>query len=152
MFKNIKSIFTGNKRQNPRIMGTMQGLALAFILALFFGCRTNGQEIRPVQTSSIDPPRTVYIMGGDIESNGSFGLHVNAFIPENMLSLVKTGMKVVIRVSGLDGRLFNGEIMNIYPEIDAKSMTSLVDIRFFDASPYLRPGMIVMIGCSSKAL
>jgi hypothetical protein len=121
------------------------------LLPLLFCCKDNVIKNQYDAAQTIDPVRIVYFMAGDIETNEYGVLNINAFIPENMLSSVQNGMKVMIRVSGDDTNLFHGIISRINPDIDLKSKTALVEIKILDNNSNLKPGMIVMIGSGEKS-
>jgi HlyD family secretion protein len=71
---------------------------------------------------------------------------VNAYLPAGLISKIKVGQKVVIKVSEIPDRKFNGEISVIDPVIDSKSKNTLVKVKFNDWDSILKPGMFAEIG------
>jgi HlyD family secretion protein len=73
-------------------------------------------------------------------------LHVKASIPENMVARVRTGMNVVLRLSGEEAKLYHGKITAVIPYIDTKSISAVVKLDILDADTGLTPGVVVMAG------
>jgi Barrel-sandwich domain of CusB or HlyD membrane-fusion len=149
MNETKKIILKNSNKKNYYKPGLL--LLLFFLAVLLFACKSSKLKTIDFDDPPAEAPRLTYIMGGDIESNEFNGLYINAFIPENMLRLVQTGMKVKIKVSGLEAKIFNGEISSINPDIDSKSKTSMIEIKILDSSSALRPGMLVMVGYETKS-
>lgn len=62
-------------------------------------------------------------------------------VSETDYTLVKKGDKVKITVDAVPGRTFNGNIVRLYPTMDAASHTFTVEIRVPNIDRTLRPGM-----------
>ena len=60
---------------------------------------------------------------------------------ENQLDWVKTGRPAEIRVEALPGRKWEGEIEYIYPELDPRTRTLKVRLRFDNPDAALKPNM-----------
>jgi len=66
---------------------------------------------------------------------------VEANVYEHQLSWVERGFKAEIEVKALPGRLFTGQVVYIYPELDAKTRTLKVRILVPNPDLLLKPNM-----------
>jgi len=73
-------------------------------------------------------------------------LSVNAYLPASLVNEVKTGQDVVVKVSEVPARVFNGQISVIDAVVDSKNNNILVKVRLTDQDSLLKPGMFAEIG------
>jgi HlyD family secretion protein len=73
-------------------------------------------------------------------------LYVNAYLPAGWVTKVKTGQPVIIKISEIPARQFQGAIVAISPVIDPKSRNTLVKVKLDDPDSLLKPGMFAEIG------
>jgi RND family efflux transporter, MFP subunit len=71
---------------------------------------------------------------------------VNAYIPATLLSRVRLGQQVVMKIAEIPEQKFAGEIAVIDSVIDSKNKDILVKVKFKDQNPLFKPGMFVEIG------
>jgi len=74
----------------------------------------------------------------------SSGLSVKAYLPSNMISKIKEGQGVTVRVSELDKKV-DGVITMINPAVDAKTKTVMVKVSIIGADTSIKPGMFAEI-------
>ena len=74
----------------------------------------------------------------------SSGLSVKAYLPSNMISQIKEGQGVTVRVSELDKKA-DGVITMINPAVDAKTKTVMVKVSISGADSNIKPGMFAEI-------
>jgi HlyD family secretion protein len=70
---------------------------------------------------------------------------IDAYAPAALITQIKTGQKVVVKISEIPDRKFNGQISVIAPLIDSKSKNILVKVKLSDQDPLLKPGMFAEI-------
>ncbi len=75
--------------------------------------------------------------------------HVTAYLPESLISKVKVGKPVILRVSEIAHTTFHGKISVINPSIDLKTKCVLVKIVPVDFDQTVLAGMSVLIGTDS---
>lgn len=73
-------------------------------------------------------------------------LYINASLPTGLIGKVKAGQEVVVKVSEIPDKEFQGEVYVVNPVIDSKSRSVLVKIRLKDPDSILKPGMFAEIG------
>lgn len=78
-----------------------------------------------------------------LADTGSVWLMVDVF--ERDMGLVTMDMRAEARFEHLPGRVFTGEIDYIFPELDAKTRTLRVRLRFDNADGVLRPNMFANV-------
>ena len=78
-----------------------------------------------------------------LADTGSVWLMVDVF--ERDMGLVTMDMRAEARFEHLPGRVFTGEIDYIFPELDAKTRTLRVRLRFDNADGLLRPNMFANV-------
>ena len=71
---------------------------------------------------------------------------VNAYIPSTYINRVSVNQEVVIKVSEIPDKEFEGEISVIDSAVDSKNKSILVKVNFKDKDPLLKPGMFAEIG------
>ena len=71
---------------------------------------------------------------------------VNAYIPSTYINRVSVNQQVVIKVSEIPDKEFEGEISVIDSAVDSKNKSILVKVNFKDKDPLLKPGMFAEIG------
>jgi HlyD family secretion protein len=71
---------------------------------------------------------------------------IDAYAPAAFIAQIKTGQKVVVKISEISDRDFTGQISVIAPVIDSKSKNILVKVKLRDQDPLLKPGMFAEIG------
>ncbi|HEX5056646.1 MAG TPA: efflux RND transporter periplasmic adaptor subunit [Gammaproteobacteria bacterium] len=84
---------------------------------------------------------------------GEVWVKVSVF--DQQLSWVKTGRPAEIRVSALPGKIFEGEVDYIYPELDPVTRTLQVRLKFQNPDGLLQPNMfadVVIYGGPEKAV
>lgn len=70
---------------------------------------------------------------------------IDAYAPAALITQIKTGQQVVVKISEIPDREFNGEISVIAPVIDSKSKNIWVKVKLSDPDPLLKPGMFAEI-------
>ena len=76
-------------------------------------------------------------------------------VPEAQASLLRTGLRADTRVQTLPGRIFEGRVDYVYPELNAQTRTIKARITLANAGMALRPGMfveVVLVSAARKAL
>lgn len=73
-------------------------------------------------------------------------LYVNAYLPSGLTGKIKAGQKVIVKVSEVPEKLFQGEISVINPVIDSRNKSILVKVKLKDPDLALKPGMFAEIG------
>jgi multidrug efflux pump subunit AcrA (membrane-fusion protein) len=73
-------------------------------------------------------------------------LHVDGYIPTDLLSQIKVGQAVDVKVSNVGDKIFEGEISVIDTQIDSANNQVLVKVTLKDGSDVLKPGMFAEIG------
>ncbi len=63
-------------------------------------------------------------------------------IPEPQQAWVSEGAPAEIRVDGLPGRVFEGQVDYVYPELDPRTRTLTARLRFANPGGRLKPGML----------
>lgn len=76
-------------------------------------------------------------------SDGKMKVSVN--LPESVINLVSMNMPVKIKFSVIPGKEFNGNIMEIAPDVAKESATYPVDIAIIDATEEIKPGMAATV-------
>ena len=71
---------------------------------------------------------------------------INSYIPSTLINKISVNQEVVIKVSEIPDKEFNGEITVIDSVIDSKNKNILVKVKFDDKDPLLKPGMFAEIG------
>lgn len=77
----------------------------------------------------------------------SDSLYVDGYIPEDILSEIKIGQEVIVKVSNLPDKRFKGEISVINPVVNSNNK-NVVRVTLKDGNDILKPGMIAEIGLS----
>jgi membrane fusion protein, copper/silver efflux system len=76
-------------------------------------------------------------------------------VPEAQASLLRTGQRADTRVQTLPGRIFEGRVDYVYPELNAQTRTVKARITLANPGMALRPGMfveVVLVSAARKAL
>ncbi|EKQ51571.1 MULTISPECIES: efflux RND transporter periplasmic adaptor subunit [unclassified Clostridium] len=71
---------------------------------------------------------------------------INAYLPSTYINKISVNQAVVIKVSEIPDKEFQGEISVIDPAVDSKNKNVLVKVKFDDKDPLLKPGMFAEIG------
>ena len=71
---------------------------------------------------------------------------VQAQVFQNDLGRIKLGDHATLRVDSYPGRIFNGRVDFIYPQVDMNTRTADVRIVFSNSGLPLKPGMFVNVG------
>ena len=71
---------------------------------------------------------------------------VNAYIPSTYINRISVNQEVVIKVSEIPNKEFEGEISVIDSVVDSKNKNILVKVKFTDKDPLLKPGMFAEVG------
>jgi HlyD family secretion protein len=72
-------------------------------------------------------------------------LYVNAYLPASMVGQIKQGQQVIIKVSEIPDKKFDGEITVMNTVINSLSKNILVKVAFKIPDPALKPGMFAEI-------
>lgn len=72
-------------------------------------------------------------------------LYVNAYLPASMVGQVKQGQQVIIKVSEIPDKKFDGEVTVMNTVINSLSKNILVKVAFKIPDPALKPGMFAEI-------
>jgi HlyD family secretion protein len=72
-------------------------------------------------------------------------LYINAYLPASMVGQVKQGQQVIIKVSEISEKKFDGEITVMNAVINSLSKNILVKVAFKIPDPALKPGMFAEI-------
>ena len=83
--------------------------------------------------------------------NGLRTVWVNAEVPENFAALVHLGSAVTARTPALPGKLFEGKVGAILPEIDSVTRTIKARIELANPSNELVPGMFATVNLHPAA-
>jgi HlyD family secretion protein len=73
-------------------------------------------------------------------------LLINAYIPEDILSQIKVGQQVVVKIPEVSKDGYKGELSVIDSAVDPVSKTILVKVSFNTQDTQLRPGMFAEVG------
>lgn len=71
---------------------------------------------------------------------------INAYIPTTYINKISLNQEVIIKVSEIPDKKFNGEIVVIDSASDPKSKNVFVKVKFKDKDELLKPGMFAEIG------
>lgn len=71
---------------------------------------------------------------------------INAYMPSTYISRVSANQEVVIKVSEIPDKEFDGQISVIDSAVDSKNKNILVKVKFKEKDPLLKPGMFAEIG------
>ncbi|AZV55989.1 efflux RND transporter periplasmic adaptor subunit [Clostridium sp. AWRP] len=77
-------------------------------------------------------------------------LHVDSYVPQELLTKIKVGDQVNVKVSNINNGVFQGEISVIDTQIDSRNKDALVKVTIKDGNNVLKPGMFAEIGCKNK--
>lgn len=77
----------------------------------------------------------------------SDSLYVDGYIPEDILSEIKIGQEVIVKVSNLPDKRFKGEISVINPVVNSNNK-NVARVTLKDGNDILKPGMTAEIGLS----
>ncbi|ODA40640.1 efflux RND transporter periplasmic adaptor subunit [Desulfosporosinus sp. BG] len=72
-------------------------------------------------------------------------LYVNAYLPSRMVGQVKPGQQVIVKVSEIPDKKFEGEITVVNAEVDSLSKNVLVKVALKNPDSKLKKGMFVEI-------
>ena len=72
-------------------------------------------------------------------------LCVNAYLPASLIGQVKQGQRVIVKVSEMPGKKFDGEITMVNSVISSASKNVLVKVALLTPDPALKPGMFAEI-------
>ena len=78
-------------------------------------------------------------------------IYINAYLPARLLEEVKTGQKVIVGISEISDKLFDGEVTMIDPVVDAQNKNILVKVKLLEDDPALKVGMFAEIALKNKA-
>lgn len=73
-------------------------------------------------------------------------LHIDGYVPSDLVAQLKIGQPVVVKVSDVSDKKFQGEISVIDSQIDSRNKQVLVKVTLKDGSDVLKPGMFAEIG------
>ena len=76
-------------------------------------------------------------------------------VPEAQASMLRIGLRAETRVQNQPGRIFEGRLDYVYPELNAQARTVKARITLANAGMALRPGMfveVVLVSAARKAL
>jgi len=76
----------------------------------------------------------------------SSGLCVNAYAPLEIVDQIKEGQSVVVKVSEIPNKQFEGRIATINTKLNSQSRNVLVKVSLLDSDSVLKPGMFAEIG------
>ncbi|MHC6178702.1 HlyD family secretion protein [Clostridium sp. JNZ X4-2] len=76
----------------------------------------------------------------------SGNLYVNAYAPLDIVSQLKEGQDVIVKVSEIPDKEFKGKITVINSNLSSESRDILVKVTLTDKDPQLKPGMFAEIG------
>lgn len=71
---------------------------------------------------------------------------IDAYVPSTYINKISVNQEVVIKISEIPDKEFEGEISTIDSAVDPKSKNVLVKVKFKDNDPLLKPGMFAEIG------
>lgn len=100
------------------------------------------KNINAGEMSGIGQPLITIVNGNE--------LHVDSYVPEELLPKLKVGQQVNVKVSQFSDKVFQGEISIINAQIDSRNKNALVKITLKDGSDILKPGMFAEIGLKNK--
>lgn len=73
-------------------------------------------------------------------------LHIDGYVPSDLVTQLKVGQPVIVKISDVSDRKFHGEISVIGSQIDSRNKQVLVKVTLKDGSDVLKPGMFAEIG------
>jgi RND family efflux transporter MFP subunit len=91
-------------------------------------------------------PRTVMV---EIFDPGS--LVIRTAVPEAQSQDLRLGMDVTVTLDAYNGKIFNGKISRIYPELDRRMRTTTVEVEIPDTVK-LAPGMFARLNLNLKTV
>lgn len=87
------------------------------------------------------------ITGQDLVTIVNSGqLHIDGYVPSDLVTQLKVGQPVIVKVSDVSDKKFQGEISVIDPQIDTRNKQVLVKVTLKDGNDALKPGMFAEIG------
>ena len=81
-----------------------------------------------------------------VSISNSSALCVNAYAPLDIVSELKEGQDVVVKVSEVENTEFEGKISVINSKLNSQSRNILVKVTLSDPNSQLKPGMFAEIG------
>lgn len=73
-------------------------------------------------------------------------LHVESYVPSDLATGLKVGQEVVVKVSELSNKVFQGEITVINSQVDSRNKNVLVKVALKEGNDILKSGMFAEIG------
>lgn len=145
----LKILNTGDTQESINVLESQVKQAQA-ALDLANTSLSNGSILSPI--SGIISAKNINV--GELAAAGiplvsvvnSDTLYVNAYLPASLIGKVKAGQDVVIKVSEIPDKEFQGVISIIDPVIDAKSKNILVKVKFKEPDSNIKPGMFAEVG------
>lgn len=81
-----------------------------------------------------------------VSISNTSALYVNAYAPLDIVSQLKEGQDVVVKVSDVENKEFEGKITVINSKLNSQSRNVLVKVSLSDPNSELKPGMFAEIG------
>lgn len=75
------------------------------------------------------------------------GLYIDGYVPEDILSEIKIGQELIVKVSDISDKRFKGEVSVINPMMNSNNK-NIVRVTLKEGNDVLKPGMIAQIGFS----
>ncbi|HEX9060666.1 MAG TPA: efflux RND transporter periplasmic adaptor subunit, partial [Clostridia bacterium] len=72
-------------------------------------------------------------------------LYINAYLPSGMIQEVKEGQQVIVKVSEIPDKKFDGEITLVNSVVNSANKNVLVKVSLKDPDSVLKPGMFAEI-------
>ncbi|WP_160688022.1 efflux RND transporter periplasmic adaptor subunit [Clostridium sp. C2-6-12] len=81
-----------------------------------------------------------------ISISNTSALYVNAYAPLDIVSQLTEGQDVVVKISDVENKEFEGKITVINSKLNSQSRNVLVKVSLSDSNSELKPGMLAEIG------
>jgi Cu(I)/Ag(I) efflux system membrane fusion protein len=94
---------------------------------------------------SVSEGMTVNLGASLFRINGLHRVWINADVPENLLSKIRSGYSVDVSTSSLPGAIFKAKVSHILPELNPSTRTLKVRIEMDNAGEKLLPGMFATL-------
>ncbi|OOM78419.1 efflux RND transporter periplasmic adaptor subunit [Clostridium sp. BL-8] len=73
-------------------------------------------------------------------------ISINAYVPSTFVNKISVNQAVIIKISEIQDKEFEGEISVIDSAVDSKNKNVLVKVKFNEKDPLIKPGMFAEIG------
>jgi HlyD family secretion protein len=115
----------------------------------------NGSIVAPisgvVSAKNINPGEMATVGTTLLQIVNLNSLYISAYLPSRLVSKVRVGQNVTVKVAELQGRQFPGVVSVISAAINPTNKSVLVKVKLIKPDSFLKPGMFAQIGLKTEA-